>query len=210
MKENTIYLNAAQNVSITHKRVLMEDAVTLYGQDKEMIKKLNHMVLYQITQEKERKYVFSILKIMEQIHKQYPSLMLEIIGEMEFVVSYAPPRPEKRWLVILKTIAVCVIVFTGAAFAIMTFNTDVSVGDVFDRLYRLIMGRTKDGTSVIEVSYAIGLFLGIMVFYNHFSVHSSQIDPTPIQVEMRKYEKEVNDSVIQTAGREGKVMDVNG
>lgn len=210
MKDDTIYLNAALNVSITHKRVLLEDAVTLYGQNKDIIKKLNHMVIYQITEEKEKKYIFSIVKIMEMIHKQYPSLTLDTIGEVDFIVSYAPPKPEKRWKVILRTIAVCVIVFTGAAFAIMTFNTDVAVGDVFDRFYRLIMGRTKDGTSVLEISYAIGLFLGIMVFYNHFSVRKSRIDPTPIQVEMRKYEKEVNDAVIQTAEREGKVMDANG
>ena len=34
-------------------------------------------------------------------------------------------------------------------------------------------------------------------------------DPTPIQVEMRKYEQDVDDTFIENASREGKSMDVD-
>lgn len=56
----------------------------------------------------------------------------------------------------------------GAAFTIMTFNEDVSVADVFDKVYRLVLGQEKQGGSIIEIFYAIGLPVGILVFYNHF------------------------------------------
>lgn len=64
-----------------------------------------------------------------------------------------------------KLILVSLIVFLGSAFTIMTFNTDVSVGDVFDNLYRLILGHKKDSV-IMETAYSIGIFVGILGFYN--------------------------------------------
>ena len=46
----------------------------------------------------------------------------------------------------------------------MTFNEDVSVADVFDKVYRLVLGQEKQGGSIIEICYAIGLPVGILVF----------------------------------------------
>lgn len=35
------------------------------------------------------------------------------------------------------------------------------------------------------------------------------MDPTPIHVEMRSYEKQVNEAIIEDASREGKTIDVS-
>ena len=54
------------------------------------------------------------------------------------------------------------------------------------------------------MSYAIGLPLGILVFYNHINRRKIKDDPTPIQVEMCTYEEQVNKAMIKLASREGK------
>ena len=61
----------------------------------------------------------------------------------------------------------------------------------------------------LEVCYAIGMPIGIMIFYNHIGKKKVTHDPTPIQVEMRKYEQDVDDTFIENASREGKSMDVD-
>ena len=53
------------------------------------------------------------------------------------------------------------------------------------------------------------MHLHLLVFYNHFFRKILQDDPTPIQVEMRKYEEELNSAMIQDSAREGKTIDVN-
>ena len=103
-----------------------------------------------------------------------------------------------RWC---KLILVSLIVFLGSAFTIMTFNTDVSVGDVFDNLYRLILGHKKD-SAIMETAYSIGIFVGILGFYNHFKGSKLKNDPTPIHIEMRNYEEEMNKAIIKNADRE--------
>ena len=71
------------------------------------------------------------------------------------------------------------------------------------------MGYPSDGYSILEVSYSVGLAVGIILFFNHVGGRRLTKDPTPIEVEMRTYETDVNKALIETADREGKSIDVS-
>lgn len=209
MKNEVLYIKADQNIQVSNKKVYVQDAVKLFGTDKEMVDQLNHEVVMTIKSEEEVKYVFSILKIIEIILKAYPGTQVINMGETDFIVDYKPPKkPSPIWEV-AKTVLVCLVVFFGAAFSIMTFNADVSVSDVFNNTYALVLGEGAEHGKVVEIAYSIGLPIGIIVFYNHFSRFKIHTDPTPIQVEMRTFEEDVNKAVIQNASREGKTIDAN-
>ena len=45
--------------------------------------------------------------------------------------------------------------------------------------------------------------------HNHIGKKKITSDPTPIQVEMRKYEKDIDTTFIENAGRKGHEHDVN-
>ena len=151
--------------------------------------------------------VFSVLYIIQKIHEKYPNLEIENIGEPDFVIRYVPD-PEKKAVQYFKTAIVCVILFFGAAFTIMTFIEDVSVSKVFAALYTRVTGQTYTGVSALEICFCIGLAIGIMVFYNHVGHKKITDDPTPIQVAMRKYEQDVDTTYIETSSRKGKNYDV--
>ena len=59
----------------------------------------------------------------------------------------------------------------------------------------------------MEVSYSIGLAVGILVFYNNFGPKKLSKDPTPIEVEMRKYETEINQALIDGHNRQDGKLD---
>ena len=61
----------------------------------------------------------------------------------------------------------------------------------------------------MEFAYSIGLDVGIIGFLNHNGKRRLAKDPTPVEVEMRKYEKDVNTTLVETASREGKTIDVS-
>ena len=150
---------------------------------------------------------FSVLKIIELIGQEFPSVEIQNIGEKDFVIEYVP-KEEPKWLLYLKTAVLCVLIFFGSAFTIMTFNNDVGVGEVFADFYQQVMGTESDGFTVLEICYSIGLFLGITVFFNHVGHKKISPDPTPIQVEMRTYEKDVDTTFIENCGRNGTSNDV--
>ena len=54
-----------------------------------------------------------------------------------------------------------------------------------------------------------GLFFGMLLFFNHGLNHKKADDPTPLQVQMRLYERDVNDAIVVDSAREGTSLDVD-
>ena len=69
------------------------------------------------------------------------------------------------------------------------------------KVYELVTGEVSNGFTVMEWSYSLGLLIGILVFYNHFSRKKVTSDPTPLEVEMRLYEQDLNTTVIENNSR---------
>ena len=142
-------------------------------------------------------------------YEEYPNVDISNEGEKDFIIEYIPNPEKPKWINALKTVALCVVIFFGAAFTIMAFNNDVSVGDVFSKFYRQVMGKESSGVTELEICYSIGLAIGITLFFNHVGSKKITPDPTPMQVEMRKYEKDIDTTFIENAERKGHSIDVN-
>ena len=100
---------------------------------------------------------------------------------------------------IIKQQLICLILFFGVGFSIMSFNNDVSIDDMFSKISKQFTGDKEQGRKILEYCYSIGLGVGIIIFYNHFGPKKLTKDPTPIEVEMRKYERDINQTLIEWA-----------
>lgn len=96
----------------------------------------------------------------------------------------------------------------GAAFSIMAFNNDVGVTKMFSQIYELVTGTKSDGFTVLEFTYSIGIAIGILTFFNHFGKRRFSVDPTPIEVEMRLYENDLQTTLIENISRKEQELDV--
>lgn len=208
MKRETLYLKCDRYITTSNLEVRLRDVGKLVCTDETMGNKLKTMLLFRITPQKKEREIISVLKIIEMIQCEYSNLEIQNIGEKEIVVQYiANKHPSKIWDII-KVTFVSLIAFFGAGFAIMTFNNDVSVPAVFDQLYQLIIGEKANGFNILECMYSLGLGLGIILFYNHIGGRNITKDPTPIEVQMRLYEQDVNLALVETAERDGEIREV--
>ena len=211
---DTLYLKTEQNVLVREPSVTLKDIAKITSTNPSLVSKLKNMKVYTfhtpVNQSRKKKQVevFSVMKIIELIGKEFPNVDVQNIGEKDFVLEYEP-KQEPKWLLYLKTAVLCVLIFFGSAFTIMNFNNDVGVGEVFADFYRQVTGTESSGFTPLEVCYSIGLFLGIMIFFNHVGHKKITHDPTPIQVEMRTYEKDVDSTFIENCGRKGTSNDVD-
>lgn len=204
----TLYLNVSQITEVHEKDVYLKDVAKLYCDDQNVVNKCNAIKIKAIKLDRNKRYVENVLDIIKKITQVDASIQVNNVGEVDYIIDYqAPKRPAYAWQW-AKTIFVCAVCFSGAAFAIMTFNNDVSVGDVFKEIYLVITGEESTGFTILELSYSIGLALGIIVFFNHFSVFKLNTDPTPIEVEMRLYEDNISKTLIQNDGRKESGIDV--
>ena len=209
---DTLYLKIEKSTFLQNKHVTLQDIATLTSTNQAMVRQLKQMKIYSFSTAKdvsnEQEQVFSVMKIIQMIQQEYPDVEVVNLGEADFVLEFRKNGEPPKWLEICKTIVLSIIVFFGASFTIMAFNNDIAVVDVFAKLYRQVIGEKSSGFTELEICYSIGLAIGVLMFFNHFGRKTITHDPTPIQVEMRKYEKDVDDTFIENAGRGGKSIDV--
>ena len=212
MKEETrerriVYVKAERCSVVSQRKVHVEDVAELFSNDKTLEKRLRREVLLVVQDNRQEKFAFSVLKLFEILSAEHKNVEWVNAGEDEFIVEYKPPKKVSLAWEVLKTAFVCLTVFFGAAFTIMTFNQDVAVADVFRMMEELVIGAGAE-SKVIEIAYSVGLPFGVILFFNHFSRLKIDNDPTPLQVQMRLYEDNVNKTVIENASREGRLKEV--
>ena len=206
---DTVYLKFEKNVEVHSREVNLGLAGQIYCANPSVQAKCRALKLANIHENENHRQVFSVLQVTQIIQEMDSQLTVSNLGETDFIVDYQPAGSRKRAWAWTKTLAVCVIVFVGAAFAIMTFNNDGDVPKIFTDLYMQVMGREPGQVNVLNISYSIGLPLGIIVFYNHFSKVAFSSDPTPLEVQMRTYEDDVDTTLIKNAGRKESGVDVS-
>lgn len=203
----TIYIKASGNCIVYDRNITLGDVLKIECTDIGMLRKIKQMDLYRFNHE--HAVVFSILKVIERIHKEYPNVEIQNCGEEDFVVEYQKSTVKNKWVEKIKLAVISIIVFFGSAFTIMTFHNDIGIEDTFSRFYTQLTGEEKPMVTELEISYSLGLGVGIIVFFNHFSKKRLSKDPTPLEVEMKKYEKDLIDTKIATSEEKGHSEDVS-
>ena len=205
----TVYLNLRELTEVQERDVFLKDVGSAYCSDKVVQSKCNALKVKTIRDKKGKKYVESALDVIRGLEALDPAIQVNNVGKAEYIINYKPPESPKLLWQWAKTVFVCIVCFFGAAFAIMTFNNDASVMDVFGEVHRLITGTESPGFTVLELSYSIGLAAGIILFFNHFAKWKLSADPTPLEVEMRLYEENISKTLIGNSGRKEQEVDVS-
>ena len=186
--------------------VLLGDILSMECTDQAIINRLKTVRLFRASQKK--RYVVSILKVISKIHEIYPNLTVENMGETDLIISVEEQKKKGKVVPLLKSVFVVLVTFIGAGFSIMTFNNDVDVPKLFDQIYFLVTGNQSDGFGILELTYSIGMSAGILLFFNHFGKKRFTVDPTPMEVEMRTYEEEIEMTLIDEYSRKKEEKDV--
>lgn len=206
--KHTVYVKLNQITELTHKDVILKDVAQVYSDDRNVMDKCNSLKVMKVRLDEKRRYIMNALDVTEKLTQMDSTLDVTHVGEMDFIIAYKPPAPPSYAWEWIKTVFVCSVCFFGAAFAIMTFNNDVSVTDVFNEIFRLVMGYESGGFTVLEAGYSVGLAVGIIGFFNHFASVKLNTDPTPLEVEMRLYEDNISKTLIAQDSRKESDIDI--
>jgi stage V sporulation protein AA len=189
------------------------DIASIYCEDETVKAKAACVKIHKFKKDSSPRVVVSILKVIEEITSVCPGVTVESIGETDIIIQKASFNHDKdkqksgigQWI---KIAFVAMICFFGSGFTIMAFHNDVGISDVLGRIYYMVTGIESDRYTSIEIAYSIGLAAGITIFYNHIGGKRLTSDPTPLEVEMRNYESDVNNAIIVMADREKLEKDV--
>ncbi len=200
----TVYLKCDRNVEVQKPDVLLEELGDVHCQDKRIQERCRKLQIHHFETDAPKRCIFSTTKFVEMMEQECPDIHVEILGETDVLVEWVDVNKHKGKVQWIKTVLVSLVSFFGTSFTIMAYHNDSGVNEMFTQVYRMAMGREPGGLNMLEVSYSIGLAVGIIIFFNHIGGRRITKDPTPLEVAMRNYEKDVDMALIETAGREGK------
>ena len=207
--ENKIlYIKGSRDVEVTKPDVTLGDLLSMESTDKLMLAKVRTLKIVRFKKSGRQRCVVSLLKIIACIHGEFPQADIQNLGETDIIVTYEDQKtPAFAWHII-KTVFVAAVTFFGAAFSIMAFNNDVDVTKLFGQIYELMTGQETNGYTVLEIAYSVGVTAGILIFFNHFGRKRFTVDPTPMEIQMRLYENDIQTTLIEDAERKGEEIDV--
>ncbi len=185
--------------------VRISDVCTVNCQDKQIQKRIEHIQVctLDVCGKKHVRKLVALTELIELIEEEMSDVDINPVGENQVLVDYEVynQKPVLQWIM---TVFMCVFSFIGSMYVIMAYNNDVGTIEIFEKIYNLLGISDYSRMNIIEIAYGVGLALGIIIFYNHFGRFRISDTPTPIQVEMNKYEKDEEDSLIAKLSGTGK------
>ena len=204
----TLYIKGDRDVEVTKPDVALGDLLSMECTDKLMLAKIKTLKVIRFKKSGKQRCVVSVLKIISCIHEKFPQADVQNLGETDIIVTYEDQKTPALVWHIIKTVFVAAVTFFGAAFSIMAFNNDVDVTKLFGQIYELVTGQEAGGFSILEIAYSVGVTAGILIFFNHFGKKRFTVDPTPMEIQMRLYENDIQTTLIENSERRGEEIDV--
>lgn len=207
-----IYVKPSKKITISERKTIyIKDICEVYAPIS-ILKRIQNIRLLQVREEVEKNYLISIIDIINAINSQVNNCTINNVGEMDTILEYLPiANKDKSFVKVLKIIAVTIILLAGSSTAIMSFHSDAQMSKVFENYYYIFFNEKIENPLLLDLPYSIGLALGIIIFFNHFSGKKITSDPTPIEIEMSLYETNVTDNIINTLNEQkNKNNDLDG
>lgn len=197
-----IYIKPHKKTTVTKEMLIRLTDIAEISAPQHIQRQLEQVIVFRVPENKKANYIISIIQIIKAILAEIPNVTISNEGAENVVLQFLPEKwKENKLWEIIKVATVALILFIGSAVAIMTYHEDVALIKVFSALQEMLIGVQSDTPYWLSIPYSIGIGFGIIVFYNQFGTRKLTDDPTPIQVEMSKYDADIDSCLIDTAYR---------
>lgn len=180
-----------------NQEVKIKDIASVFSTDNKTEKEIMELKVHHISDNK-RNDVISALKIINAIHKYDKNIDLRLIGNTEILVNIQRETNESKSFTIIKTILVCFILFLGAGLAIINFHADVNMNESLQIVYHMFTGEENHKPLILFIPYSLGIGAGMSIFFNQIFQNKWKKEPSPLEVEMFMYEKNMDDFILDS------------
>lgn len=182
-----IYIQLASRAKVTlGQPLLLGDAAKIIGPDDAASIPLT-------CPEQEGIWNLQAIDIAAAVRKRCPGEEISLMGADTCYVHRVkahhrdPTRP-------LRTLAAFLILCLGSALGLAWFHSDVDMPDAQYAVYEALTGETPRDSRLITIPYAIGVALGVAVFY----ALPARSATTPLEVKLTAYQEDME----KTEGRD--------
>lgn len=210
-----IYIKMERSVAVQKSDVLLKDVASVECRNRQIKEQAEKVCIYRFEGERQKRAVVSVLRVIQLLEKeQFDSekrtgiCLIQSVGEKDVFIQRTDLKTGRPFMKPFSIALVSMITFFGTAFTIVAYHNDIEIRKIFEGTVKMVLPQNLEfGLLSIEVAYSIGLALGIVVFFNHVGKWKLSNDPTPMEVALRKYEMEVDTTIIENAERQGEEVE---
>lgn len=197
--ENTIYIRMRHRLQVRpHDSIKLQDVAQIIAEDS-LLEKVKDCIVYTVTEKDQNIIILDVMKVIPILTNVLEQINIEIIGQTQTIVEVVY---KKIGVSIPLFILIWLLLFFGAALAIMNFHEDVSMQAVHQRIYKIITGKENVKPLLLQIPYSIGLGVGMILFFNHVFKKRLNEEPSPLEVEMFNYQQDLDRYVIINENKE--------
>ncbi|AKO94025.1 stage V sporulation protein AA [Priestia filamentosa] len=189
----SIYIKMRHRVQVRPKEKITVGDVAVVFTSKEEKEKIESLVIYKVNEKDQNIIIIDVMRIIQAISREMENMEIQQVGPTQTIVEVVFERKRAS---LPFFIVVWLLLFIGAALAIMNFHEDVSMRAVHQRLFFILTGERDETPLLLQVPYSIGLGLGMILFFNHVFKKRINEEPSPLEVEMFNYQQDLDRYVI--------------
>lgn len=175
-----------------HDSIKLQDVAQIIAEDS-LLEKVKDCIVYTVSEKDQNIIILDVMKVIPILTNVIEQINIEIIGQTQTIVEVVY---KKIGVSIPLFILIWLLLFFGAALAIMNFHEDVSMQAVHQRIYKIITGKENVKPLLLQIPYSFGLGVGMILFFNHVFKKRLNEEPSPLEVEMFNYQQDLDRYVI--------------
>lgn len=198
MDKDQVYINLETKQAIDlNTHVYVEDLGEVYCNNQIIKKKVEKIKVYS-GKDKEMYDYISATDITTKILNKIEDIDISIIGGPDILLEIKGKEQSKKILNFFKIAFIMVVLFLGAAVAIVNFHEDVDMKSGMEKIYYTVTGEKKDSPLILTIPLSLGIGLGMFSFFSRifsFSKRRKQ-EPGPMELELFLYDKDLEDNIL--------------
>ncbi|MFV8829394.1 stage V sporulation protein AA [Alkalihalobacterium sp. APHAB7] len=189
MSELLVYIRMRHKVEVKANQHVKVGELAQIIAEPLIREKIIHLPIHQVKPSDKNFVLIDVMKVIIAISEAVPHSDVQSIGAAQTIleVKMKSKRIEPVYFVFI-----WLLLFIGAGMAIMNFHEDVSMREVHQRMFTTVTGNEIAKPLLLQVPYSIGLGLGMIIFFNHVFRKRLNEEPSPLEVEMFKYQQDLD------------------
>ncbi|NMB08775.1 MAG: hypothetical protein GX981_10365 [Tissierellia bacterium] len=206
MEKEQVYINLETKYSVDlNTHVYVKDIGEVYCINENIKKKVENTRVYN-GQDKESYDYITGNEIIAKILNSVENIDLNIIGGPDVLLEIKGQEQFSQIFNVLKVVFVAIILFLGAAMAIVYFYEDVNMKGTLEKMFLIMTGEKKKDPLSLNISFSLGIGLGMYAFFSRifsFSKRRKQ-EPGPMELELYLYDKDIEDNILHELKQKNK------
>src|SRR5699024_6114201 len=186
-EKEMIYIRLKKQLTVDQDTSLMlSELATVIAADDvvDELKCISLPVQFESTYEKTS--IIESFHILQKILTLYPNAYVQFLGTTEVLLERKMAEKKySKWLLLF----IWIVLWVGAMMTIINFHYDVNMQEVQQKIHYILTGEHKTNPLTIQIPYAIGLGIGMMLFLHESFFPHKQEEPSPLDIEMYRYQQ---------------------